>query len=93
MGCCGSKDKVESVPQHEKPMVNWGGNLKRHTYTDIGCLIIFIVFLVVWAVIGVVSILQGDITKVHEAYKNFETTFFELIQGISEDIFDNFIFS
>ena len=64
MGCCGGKEKVESVPQHDATVVNWDGNLKRHKYTDIGCLIIFIVFLVVWAVVGVISILQGDITKV-----------------------------
>ena len=64
MGCCGTKEKVEAVPQHEAPAVHWDGNLKKHKYTDIVCLIIFIVFLVVWAVVGVISILQGDITKV-----------------------------
>ena len=64
MGCCGTKEKVVAIPQHEAPVVHWDGNLKKHKYTDIVCLIIFIVFLVVWAVVGVISILQGDITKV-----------------------------
>ena len=63
MGNGKSKDNVVSV-QKNKEEVNWNGNLKKHKYTDICCLVIFVVFLIIWAVIGVVSILQGDITKV-----------------------------
>ena len=63
MGNGKSKDNVVSV-QNNTEEVNWNGNLKKHNYTDICCLVIFVVFLIIWAVIGVVSILQGDITKV-----------------------------
>jgi hypothetical protein len=63
MGNGKSKDNVVSV-QNKTEEVNWDGNLKKHKYTDICCLVIFVVFLIIWAVIGVVSILQGDITKV-----------------------------
>ena len=63
MGNGKSSDKVEDVPS-KPPDVNWNGNLKKHKYTDLICLIIFLIFLFTWAVIGVVSILKGDINKV-----------------------------
>ena len=64
MGNKKSKDVVGVVPPTEQEVVNWNGNLKKHNYTDVICLIIFLIFLIVWAVVGVISILQGDINKV-----------------------------
>ena len=64
MGNKKSKDVVGVVPTTEQEVVNWNGNLKKHNYTDVICLIIFLIFLIVWAVVGVISILQGDINKV-----------------------------
>ena len=64
MGNKKSKDVVGVVPPTEQEAVNWNGNLKKHNYTDVICLIIFLIFLIVWAVVGVISILQGDINKV-----------------------------
>ena len=64
MGNKKTKDVVGAVPSTEQEVVNWNGNLKKHKYTDVICLIIFLIFLIVWAVVGVISILQGDINKV-----------------------------
>ena len=64
MGNKKSKDVVGVVHPTEQEVVNWNGNLKKHKYTDVICLIIFLIFLIVWAVVGVISILQGDINKV-----------------------------
>ena len=64
MGNKKTKDVVGVVPSTEQEVVNWNGNLKKHKYTDVICLIIFLIFLIVWAVVGIISILQGDINKV-----------------------------
>ena len=64
MGNKKTKDVVGVAPSTEQEVVNWNGNLKKHKYTDVICLIIFLIFLIVWAVVGVISILQGDINKV-----------------------------
>ena len=64
MGNKKSKDVVGVVPTAQQEVVHWNGNLKKHNYTDVICLIIFLIFLIVWAVVGVISILQGDINKV-----------------------------
>ena len=75
MGNKKSKDVVGVAPPTEQEVVNWNGNLKKHKYTDVICLIIFLIFLIVWAVVGVISILQGDINKVgNSSTRNYEST-------------------
>lgn len=70
MGAGKSKNNVVAVNTYTTTDVNWNGNLKKHKYTDICCLIIFVAFLITWAVIGIVSILQGDISKVSRLLSN-----------------------
>ena len=75
MGNKKTKDVVGVAPSTEQEVVNWNGNLKKHKYTDVICLIIFLIFLIVWAVVGVISILQGDINKVgNSSTRNYEST-------------------
>ena len=75
MGNKKSKDVVGVVPTTPQEVVHWNGNLKKHNYTDVICLIIFLIFLIVWAVVGVISILQGDINKVsNSSTRNYEST-------------------
>ena len=62
MGEGKSNTKVAAVDSTKN--VNWHGMLKKHTFTDICCLFVFIAFLITWAVIGICAILQGDINKV-----------------------------
>ena len=62
MGNGKSRNNVAAADETTK--VNWNGNLKKHRFTDVCCLLIFLAFLVTWAVIGIISILQGDINKV-----------------------------
>ena len=75
MGNKKTKDVVGVAPSTEQEVVNWNGNLKKHKYTDVICLIIFLIFLIIWAVVGVISILQGDINKVsNSSTRNYEST-------------------
>ena len=77
MGCCGktSQNAVSSSttnPEHKhkggvmgtNEVVNWHGNLQKHSCTDVVCLILFVVFIGAWVVVGIISIRNGDIEKV-----------------------------
>ena len=54
-----------STPQaDEREVVNWNGPLKKHSCTDIICLLLFLVFLAAWGFVAFMAFKDGDISKV-----------------------------
>ena len=54
-----------STPQaDEREVVNWNGPLKKHSCTDIICLLLFLVCLAAWGFVAFMAFKDGDISKV-----------------------------
>ena len=59
-------DETDGKKRLSKPPieVNWDGAMAKHSFTDIPCLILFVLFLLCWGGVGVYSIANGNIDTV-----------------------------
>ena len=58
------KDGKKKLTHQPVTEVNWDGALAKHSCTDIPCLILFIVFLLVWGGVGIFALTNGNIDTV-----------------------------
>ena len=55
---------LDETDGRNKVEVKWSGTATKHSYTDIICLLLFVVFLGAWGFVGTYAIIKGDINTV-----------------------------
>ena len=63
------RDGKKRLTHHPVIEVNWDGAMAKHSCTDIPCLILFVVFLLVWGVVGIYAMMNGNIDTVNNTVR------------------------